>query len=243
MLRFFNKITPWLVSLSIIGYFIEAQLKTSDSLSGPLFFLWLERSIALFFTFEFFYRAKKEKQYLNSAFCVIDLLAIIPFWLGFIVPINWLGAIRACRILRLAKFFRNSRHLQLIALAFYKSWPHMKSLCIVFIMLGLFNTVLIHELEKNIQPESFGELFDCAWYFLVSATTVGYGDRSPITYMGKLTSCIFLLLPSLMIYAGIVGIVGSKFSDIISDEIDPNIDPIELFKIEQQKQNKTIRQY
>lgn len=119
-----------------------------------------------------------------------------------------------------------------LALGFYRALPELKSMCFCFLIMACFNSALIHEAEKSIQPEKFGSVTNCFWYVLVSSTTVGYGDMYPESDFGKLVASVFLLIPTLMIYAGIIGIIGAAFVKIIAEEIDPNIDPVELFKIE-----------
>lgn len=253
LLHLIDKICKPLIWVSIILYFVELHLKSENSLSGPKLFLILERVVACVFMLEYFLRLFEDKFYPNNTqdFCIhkngsyatsvigiIDLLAFLPFIIGFFVPVKWLGIIRACRILRLLKFFRYSRSLQLVALGFYRALPELKSICFCFFIMACLNTAMIHEAEKNIQPEKFGSIGNCFWYVLVSSTTVGYGDMYPESPFGKFIASSLLLIPTLMIYAGIIGIVGSAFVKIIAEEIDPKIDPVELFKIEWAKRHE-----
>lgn len=250
MLRFLSVIDAIckpLVWVSIAAYFAELHLKTGSSVEGPKLFLYAERVIATIFMVEYLARFAEDRlhpektqdfcvhgsgSYASSVIGVIDLLSWLPFLIGFFVPIQWLGVVRAFRLIRLAKFFRYSRSLQLVALAFYRAWPELRSMAFVFLVVALFNTALIHEVEKHQQPETFGNVANCAWYVIVSATTVGYGDMYPQSVQGRAVAGLTLLMPTLMIYAGMVGVVGSAFSKVVAEEVDPSIDPIELFRDE-----------
>ena len=236
-----------LIWLSIVLYFVELHLRSENSLSGPRFFIIFERCVASVFILEYVLRVLEDKfhpestqdfclhsngSYITSPIGIIDALSFLPFIVGFFVPVYLLGVVRACRIIRLFKFFRYSRALQLVALGFYRALPELKSMLFCFIIMATLNSALIHEAEKGLQPEKFGQIENCFWYVLVSATTVGYGDMYPESPFGKLIASIFLLIPTLMIYAGIMGIVGAAFTKIITEEIDPNVDPIQKFKEE-----------
>lgn len=236
ILHLVDKICKPIIWISIILYFVELYLKTENSLKSPAIFLISERIIAGIFIIEYILRLLEDKLhpehtqdfcvhgnggYILSLIGIIDFLSFAPFIAGFFVPAQYLGIIRSLRIIRLFKFFRYSKELQLIALSFYRALPELKSMGFVFIIVALFNAAIIHELEKNIQPESFGNILNCFWYVLVSATTVGYGDMYPQTPLGKLAASITLLAPALMIYAGMIGVVGSSFVKVISEVKDP----------------------
>lgn len=244
ILKLIDKVAKPLVWLSVILYLIELTLRTENSLESPFYFLWAERTIASIFTLEYLLRLYNDRtapddhedfltcNYATSPLGIIDLLSVLPFWAGFFVPVSWTGIVRTLRIIRFGKFFRYSRHLQLVALGFFRAWPNLKPLLFAFLIVGIFNTVLVHELEKKVQPDDFGDLGNCAWYVLVSATTVGYGDMSPSTGLGKLAASFTLLIPALMIYASIVGVVGAEFVKVVEEERDPDIDPLQLFYTE-----------
>lgn len=243
LLHLIDKICKPIIWISIILYFMELYLKTENSVKSPAIFLIAERLIAGIFIVEYIFRILEDKLhpdhtqdfcvhgyggYTSSMIGVIDFLSFAPFIIGFFLPIQYLGIVRALRIIRLLKFFRYSRELQLIALSFYRVLPELKSMGFVFIIVALFNAAVIHEIEKTAQPESFGNILNCFWYVLVSATTVGYGDMFPQSSLGKLVASVTLLAPALMIYAGMIGVVGSSFIKVITEEKDP----IESFKKE-----------
>jgi voltage-gated potassium channel len=243
-MKHFDYLLKILIWVSIAAYFIETINGSENSRVGPVFFLWLERFIASVFTIEYFVRWKRNAHhgifyYPTSTLGMIDLLAIFPFWIGFFVPGEWLRLVRTFRVLRLLKWFRYSRSLQLVALAFYRSLPQLKALAICLLIVGLFSMVTIYEIEHAAQPEAFDGLLSAMWFTAVTVTTVGYGDISPATDAGKIVAML-AFIPSLAIFAGLVGILGNSFSNVLDEESDPNVDPIEEFAKARQRHKETV---
>jgi len=236
-----NIIRP-LVWYSVIVYIVEITTGSERSLTGHPFFLWSERIVACVFTFEYLIRwyrdnGIKVSGYPKSALGIIDLLSVLPFWVGFAVPVSWLPIIRATRILRLLKYFRYSRSLQLVALGFYRTLPQLKALGFAMFIVGLFCAVAVYEAERHAQPEQYNNLFSAIWFTIVSASTVGYGDISPITLLGRGITIIMLVV-TLALFGGIIGTLGSSFAKVLEEEADPTIDPIALFTKEKTKRKK-----
>lgn len=241
--KFLKMIDPYLkfiVLLSTGFYLIELSTGSVDSYHSHPIFLWTERFIAIVFTIEYALRWHEDAtdhlgwHYPHSALGIIDFVSIMPFWVGFFVPLEWLHVIRTFRIFRLLKFFRYSRSLQLVALAFFRAGPALKPLCFSQLVIGLFCTVSIFEVESVAQPDKFTNLFDAAYFTMVTVATVGYGDLSPVTVFGRLIA-MFTFITALAIFAGILGVLGSSFFKVMEEEIDPNVDPLLEFKKEKEK--------
>lgn len=98
-----------LVLYSVGSYLIEVGTGTENSYESHWFFLWSERIVACIFSLEYIARFRPQEnkpgKYILSPLGIIDLLSVLPFWLGFFVPLDWLSMIRTLRILRLLKFF------------------------------------------------------------------------------------------------------------------------------------------
>ena len=220
-----------LVLYSVGSYLIEVGTGTENSYESHSFFLWSERIIAGILSLEYIIRLgkSKPKDYIWSPLGIIDLLSVLPFWLGFIVPLNWLSMIRTLRVLRLLKFFRYSRSLQFIALAFYRAAFQLKALSFPILVVMIFSVVAMYEAEHAAQPEAFKSMFDSLWFTAVTITTVGYGDISPITVLGKIVA-MFTFMSALSLFAGVVGILGSALTKVIEEQTDAKNDPILLFR-------------
>jgi voltage-gated potassium channel len=228
-MKVIDQLLKLLIWSSVGLFFIELGTGSENSHQSHYLFLWIERVIASIFTIEYFMRWTKDKKYPLTAFGLIDLIAIVPFWVGFFIPPGWLGLVRSLRVLRLIKFFRYSRGLQLVALGFYRAFSQIKYLCFPVIIAILFSTVAMYEAEHSTQPEAFGSLFDAFWFTMVTATTVGYGDISPATIMGKAIAMV-TFVSVLSLFAGFIGVIGSALSKVLDEEVDPDIDPILMFK-------------
>ena len=78
-------------------------------------------------------------------------------------------------------------------------------------------------------------MFDAVYFTMVTVATVGYGDLSPITTLGRLI-VMFTFVTGLAVFAGILGVLGASFYKVMEEEIDPSIDPLEEFRKERERQ-------
>ena len=113
----------------------------------------------------------------------------------------------------------------------------MKGIAFSLGIVWLFFAVICINLEYKDQPEKFGSLLDGFWFTVVTATTVGYGDASPVGVWGKLFVGV-MLIPVI----STMGMAFSAFSNACDSvqelEDDPNIDPIEEWKKERERMKK-----
>lgn len=241
--QFLRLADPWLKFLVLAGtviYLIEISLGNGQATNIPQFLLWTDYAIGLCFTSEYVLRWMDDVQdhygwhYPHSAMGLVDLVSIIPFWAGFILSPQWMQLVRALRVFRLLKFFRYSRSLQLVALGFYRAAPALQPLCFSMSIIGLFCTVAVYEAERGAQPDKFRNLFDAMYFTMVTVATVGYGDITPVTAIGRIV-VMFTFVTGLALFAGILGVMGSSFFKVMEEEIDPSIDPIEEFRKERER--------
>ncbi len=199
------------VLFSVGAYVLEVEYGGSaHSLEGHPFWLWTERVVATILTLEYFARWRKEgRSYPRSRLGMIDLLAVLPFWLGFIVPAAWLGLVRSVRILRLLKLYRHSRAMRIFVHALLASRKHLTGMLLIVFILVLFGAVGIREIERDAQPEVFGSLFNSIWWTIVTLMSVGYGDAVPSTMIGKGFAQVVMVL-GVGLTAAFIGIVGSN---------------------------------
>ena len=199
-----------LALLSVGVYILEVEFEGSrNSLEGDRFWLWTERVIASILTLEFLLRWRMEgRRYPLSVLGVIDLIAVIPFWIGFVAPAESLGLIRSMRVLRLLKLYRHSYGMREFIHAFLATWRYLAGILCILVILITFGAVGIHEIEKDVQPEVFGSLFNCIWWTIVTLMSVGYGDAIPVSILGK-AFAQFLMVGGVALTAAFIGIVGS----------------------------------
>jgi len=148
-------------------------------------------------------------KYIFTPFEIIDLLAILPFYLPMIIPLD-LRFIRAVRLFRLFRLFKMGRYSK--ALSILKKVLKEKKeelilvIFIVFLLLIIFSS-LMYFIEKEAQPEAFSSIPEAMWWGIITLTTVGYGDVYPITPLGKVLGALiaFLGIGMFALPAGILG--------------------------------------
>lgn len=220
--RIFDCIIMFLIAVSIFSIF-AITFDLSENMTRHL--RRIEHISIIVFTVEFLLRVwtsdllfpgdtrlKALFKYLCMGMTVIDILAILPYYLPAIIPIDLLGlrVLRLIRILRVCKLTRYSEALASIADIFKsKSKDIIVSFLVVFLLL-VVASLLIYYAEHDAQPESFQNAFSGLWWAVATLTTVGYGDIYPVTVMGRIIGAIIALLGIGMV-AIPTGIISSGF--------------------------------
>lgn len=152
-------------------------------------------------------------RYAISFMAIIDLLAILPFYIPFVIPIDLrvLWTLRLLRLLRLFKINRYTDALREIGMVFKLKASQLLSSSIVVFLLMLIASILMYNIENTAQPNTFKNVFDSLWWALATFTTVGYGDIYPVTAAGKLLSAIIAVL-GIGLVAVPTGIISAGFS-------------------------------
>jgi voltage-gated potassium channel len=151
-------------------------------------------------------------KYASTPLVIIDLLAILPFYLKIIFPyISFLKETDILRLLRLLKLIRYSESLQAILQVIRtKKDELLMTLVTVFILLIFASSVMFFA-ERDAQPESFQSIPAAMWWGVVTLTTVGYGDVYPVTPIGKLFGAGLAFI-GIGLFALPAGIIASGFS-------------------------------
>ena len=159
---------------------------------------------------------KARLRYVFSPMALIDLLAILPFYIPFIIPID-LRILRMLRIIRLFRVFKFNRYtnaMQTISAVLKKKKSQLISSLIIVFLLMLMAAVLMYNIESDAQPDAFSNAFDALWWAVATLTTVGYGDIYPVTVLGKFLSAVIALL-GIGLVAIPTGIISSGFMECI----------------------------
>ena len=142
---------------------------------------------------------------------IIDLLAVLPFILGFILPAADFKALVVLRLLRFFKLARYSPALRSLANAIGgERHALIASLVIIFGVMLLAATGM-YLVERHEQPEKLGTIPDAMWWALATLTTVGYGDVTPVTGFGKMLGGLVMLM-GYGLFALPIGIVATAFA-------------------------------
>jgi voltage-gated potassium channel len=209
-----------LIVYSVVTFLVEVDVYHSqNSVCGRPFFLWSERVVALLFTMEYFarwWKSEDRRRYPFSAMSVVDLVAIIPFYVGFFITGPWLGIIRALRVLRVVKLCRYNRTLQKLDDSIWKVRKQLLAVAEVVVIVIVLGSVLMHVVEGP-QGKTFATIGNSAWWCFVTLTTVGYGDAYPNTGLGKVMAAVIMVV-GLGIMGAFIGIFSSACADAINHD-------------------------
>ena len=221
-------INGFIVSLIAINT-IAVILETVEDIYQPnkVIFLFIEYFSVIIFSAEYILRLwactyqehykhpiKGRLKYIFSASAIIDLLAVIPFYLPLLANYD-LRFIRILRLLRFFRFFKLGRYLnasKVITNVFRSKKAELVLSFVITMFLVIVASSIMYYVEHDAQPERFSSIPETMWWSVATLTTVGYGDMYPITGIGKfLTACISIL--GIGMFALPAGILASGFSD------------------------------
>jgi voltage-gated potassium channel len=144
---------------------------------------------------------------------IVDFIAIMPFFFELVYGVD----VAAIRVIRIVRFYRLARYVPAIATigrVLAAEWRSLMGSMVIFAGLLLLSSVAIYVAEGRLQPDKLGDLPSAMWWSVVTLSTVGYGDVTPITAPGKLIGG-FVMILGLTFLALPVGIIASGFQEEI----------------------------
>jgi voltage-gated potassium channel len=144
---------------------------------------------------------------------VVDLLAILPFYLSLVMETDFRVFI-VFRLVRFLKLARYSPGMRSLYEAVFEERRALAACLIILSGLVLASASIMHLVERTAQPDKFGTIPDAMWWAVITLATVGYGDVVPITVLGKIVASVTALMGLIMI-ALPVGIVATAFAEVI----------------------------
>ena len=210
--RIFDLCIQFLIVLSVVCFSIETLPDLDDSTIKVLKIL--EVIVVILFTVEYLLRivlSEKRFKFIFSFYGIIDLAAILPFYLATGLDFRSVRALRLLRVFRILKLVKYSAAIN----RFVQALKSIKRELIMFFAMTLIMIYLagagIYFFENSAQPEAFTSIFDSLWWAIVTLTTVGYGDIYPITVGGKIFT-FFILIIGLGIVAIPTGLFASALT-------------------------------
>ncbi len=182
--------------------------------------------------------------YMLSFSGVIDLVSILPFYLQALFPGLDLRVLRTLRLLRIFKLSNYNTAIEDLFSAVYEERKSFIAALYLFVIAFVLTSSLIYYAENDVQPEKFASIPDAMYWSLITLTTVGYGDVSPVTWIGKVISVATALM-GVSVVALLTGILANAFSNqiarrklIFEDQIrealeDGVVDAVEVRSLEQ----------
>lgn len=214
--RLFDLILIWAIVISVSVVMLES-VESIGSKYGTILRI-LEWGFTILFTLEYLARLfslKRPIKYIFSFYGVIDLLSILPTWLSlFNIQTQFLIAIRLMRLLRIFRILKLARHLQgmrQIRMALKNSGPKITVFFMFVIGLVTIMGTLMYMVEGK--ESGFTSIPQSIYWAIVTLTTVGYGDITPVTVLGKILASIIMIM-GYSIIAVPTGIVSSEMTAI-----------------------------
>ncbi len=217
----------WLISGLIIYSVICFSIETLPDLSPETirFLHYSEIATVAIFTVEYFYRiyvAPNRIKFIFSFYGLIDLIAILPFYLTFAVDLQSMRFIRLLRLISILKLSIYNKAVNRFNKALYLVKEELIIFTLASMIVFYLAAVGIYHFEHDAQPDKFRSIFDCVWWAVITLTTVGYGDIYPITIGGRLFTFLILIL-GLGLVAVPAGLVASSFSVVRHQEKEEEI--------------------
>lgn len=152
-------------------------------------------------------------RYMKTPLAIIDLLAIIPFYLEALLhQFVDLRFLRIFRLMRLLKLTRYSEATGTLYKAMRREWPVIAAATFIMTLMVVLTASLGYLFEHAAQPDKFENIPQSIYWAVVTLASVGYGDISPVTPMGRLTT-IIMALAGIGIFAVPAAILSAAFND------------------------------
>ncbi len=221
-------LSNWLSSILVIAVLISVAAMILETVpminkSFGIYLHWLEVGAAGIFTVEYILRlwtATEDRKnrythpvlgrlrYMMKPLAIIDLLAVLPFYLAAVFPYNFLF-LRLFRLIRLLKLIRYSPALATLVVVFRNEGKSWSAAFIIMITMLVFASSLMWMFEHEAQPTMFSSIPAAMWWAMATLTTVGYGDFVPITPAGRMLGSMIMLfgiamftLPAVILASG-----------------------------------------
>ncbi len=210
--RAFDLTIQALIVLSLVAFAVETL--PDLSLGAREFLKLLEVGVVVVFTVEYLLRlyvADRRIRFALSFYGLVDLAAILPFYLTTGLDLRSIRAVRLLRLFRIFKVVRYSRAVQ----RFQEAFRFAREELILFMgasaIILYIASVGIYYFENRVQSEHFASIFHSMWWAIVTLTTVGYGDVYPITTGGRIFTGLVLIV-GLGIVAVPAGVMAAALS-------------------------------
>jgi voltage-gated potassium channel len=225
--KLFDAFIVALILLNIAAFIAETVPRLAAAY-GPWFHAFEVASVAIF-TVEYLLRLwtavevpflaklppwKARLSLARRPMLIIDLLAVLPFYLSQIFTLD-LRILRVLRLLRFLKLSRYSPAMHSLLRVLSNERRALIGAGLLLLAAVLFASTGVYFLESSAQPDKFGSVPDSAWWAIATLTTVGYGDVTPITPLGRLFGSV-VMITGLCILALPVAIIAAGFTQEVN---------------------------
>ncbi|TAH28203.1 MAG: ion transporter [Cytophagales bacterium] len=161
------------------------------------------------------------KKHILSANSIIDLVAILPFFIPFIsdIDLRHLRIFRLIRLMRVFKLTKYSQSLILIGKIISEKKQELLATFLLFFSVLVIASSLMFYIEHDVQPSVFPNILQSFWWGIITLTTIGYGDMIPMTAAGKVLGGLIAMM-GVLIIAIPTAIISSSFVQKMEESKD-----------------------
>lgn len=184
-----------LIILSIVSYSISTLPDLSLNIENIL--KNIEFFTVIIFTIEYImqiYIIEEKRKFIFSFYGIIDLLAILPFYIGINYDLRSIRILRLLRFIKILKLFKSTSVFKTYINAYNSIKYELLLFFIVSAAILYISAIGIYYFEYEEQPDKFKSVFHCLWWSITTLTTVGYGDMYPVTIGGKAFTFLTLVI-------------------------------------------------
>ena len=219
-----------LIAINVLSVMVETEAEVADA--APTFFLINEAFSTFIFSVEYILRVwvsdtlpqlegkpwKRRLRYSLSMMALVDLVAIAPFFMSFIeMDTRIARVIRLMRLFRILKMGRYAHAIRTLKQVIGRKKEELAIVTFVSVLVLILSASALYFIEHEAQPEAFRSIPQAMWWAVVTLTSVGYGDVSPVTGWGKVAGSIVCMVGVLLV-ALPTGILASGFLEEMREQ-------------------------
>ena len=210
-----------LIVISLVTFSLETL--PDLSIESLMILRSIEITTVLIFSIEYLLRllvADKKRKFVFSFYGMVDILAILPFYISTGVDLRSIRIFRLLRLFRIFKILRYSRAITRFQQAFRSIKEELVLFLFTAAILVFIASIGIYYCENASQPEHFSSFFQSLWWSIVTLTTVGYGDVYPVTLLCKIFASLVMFV-GIGVVAVPSGLIASALTRIVRTDEDP----------------------